>query len=264
MGINDKSSVKEQYNTSKNLSTRISIHDKYSTNKQGFGNWITCHYEIETGMKVLELGCGTGSMWAGKGELIKKCSKFILSDFSEGMLEKTKETLSEYEGIEYQVIDIQDIPYLDNTFDIVIGNMMLYHVPDLYKGLSEVSRVLKEGGKFYCATYGENGIMEYVYGLFADHGVEASTKNTSFTLQNGAEKLSKVFPKVTRYDYVDSLEVTNLDDLADYVYSLTGMSELKEIPRETMLNVFKENSVDGVLRVPKDYGMFVAEKEQNK
>ena len=138
---------------------------------------------------------------------------------------------------------------------------MLYHVPDLYKGLSEVSRVLKDGGKFYCATYGENGIMEYVYGLFADYGVETSTKNTSFTLQNGAEKLSKVFPKVKRYDYIDSLEVTNLDDLADYVYSLTGMSELKEIPRETMLNIFKENSVDGVLRVPKDYGMFVAEKE---
>jgi len=42
------------------------------------------------------------------------------------------------------------------------------------------------------------------------------------------------------------------------------MSELKEIPRETMLKVFAENSVDGVLRVPKDYGMFVAEKEQNK
>lgn len=35
----------------------------------------------------------------------------------------------------------------------VIANRMLYHVPDLNKGLSEARRVLKNGGPFYCATY---------------------------------------------------------------------------------------------------------------
>ena len=77
MGNNDKASVKAQYQNSNNLSTRISIHDKYSTNKQGFGNWIYSHYEIEDGMTVLELGCGTGSMWVGKNDLIQKCGKLI-------------------------------------------------------------------------------------------------------------------------------------------------------------------------------------------
>ena len=38
--INDISVVKQQYSTANNLNTRISIHDKYSTNKMGFGNWI--------------------------------------------------------------------------------------------------------------------------------------------------------------------------------------------------------------------------------
>lgn len=110
-------------------------------------------------MRVLELGCGTGSMWVGKGDLVKKCGKLILSDFSEGMLEQTRETLKDLKGIEYQTIDIQNIPYEEHTFDIVIANMMLYHVPDLQKGLREVRRVLKEGGRFYCATFGKNGIM---------------------------------------------------------------------------------------------------------
>ena len=113
----------------------------------------------------MELGCGTGSMWAGKGELIRKCGRLILSDFSEGMLTKTRATLRDYEGITYQIIDIQNIPYGDNTCDIVIANMMLYHVPDLKRGLNEVRRVLKPGGKFYCATFGENGIMEYLSGF---------------------------------------------------------------------------------------------------
>ena len=63
--INDSETVKDQYSTSESLSTRISIHDKYSTNKTGFGNWIFSNYDIRDGMKVLELGCGTGSMWKG-------------------------------------------------------------------------------------------------------------------------------------------------------------------------------------------------------
>lgn len=258
MGINDTASVAKQYQTSANLSARISIHDKYSVNKQGFGNWITDRYEIEAGMRVLELGCGTGSMWVGKGDLVKKCGKLILSDFSEGMLEQTRETLKDLKGIEYQTIDIQNIPYEDHTFDIVIANMMLYHVPDLQKGLREVRRVLKEGGRFYCATFGENGIMEYIYGLLKDYGVQSQT-NRAFTLQNGAEKLSQVFANVKRCDYPDALEVTNLDDMADYVCSLSGMSGMQDVSRETLLEVLAAHTVDGVLHVPKEYGMFIAE-----
>ena len=60
--INDISFVKQQYATANNLKTRISVHEKYSTNKMGFENWIISNYKIAKGMKVLELGCGTGDM----------------------------------------------------------------------------------------------------------------------------------------------------------------------------------------------------------
>lgn len=58
--LNDRSVVEQRYATATNLQTRISIHDKYSTNKMGFGNWIFSNYKIDPGMRVLELGCGTG------------------------------------------------------------------------------------------------------------------------------------------------------------------------------------------------------------
>ena len=116
---------------------------------------------------------------------------------------------------------------------------------------------MKEAGRFYCATYGENGIMEYIGGLFESYGVEAHS-NHAFTMQSGAEKLLQVFGDVTRHSYPDSLKVTNLEDMADYVYSLTGMTGLRQVPRKAMLEVFRENSKDGILYVPKDYGMFVA------
>ena len=55
---NDSEAVKAQYATSKGLDTRLSFHDKYSTNKMGYGNWIVSNYEIGEGAKALELGCG--------------------------------------------------------------------------------------------------------------------------------------------------------------------------------------------------------------
>ena len=61
---------------------------------------------------------------------------------------------------------------------------MLYHVPDIDKGLAEVQRVLKRGGLFYCATYGEHGIVEYLSKILSAYGVEDNI-NKNFTLQNG-------------------------------------------------------------------------------
>ena len=126
--INDISVVKQQYATANNLGTRISIHDKYSTNKLGFGNWIFSNYRIDKGAKVLELGCGTGDMWKDKESVICTCSKIILSDFSEGMVATTRDNIGSYDNIEYKVLDIQDIPYEDATFDIVIAKIGRAHV----------------------------------------------------------------------------------------------------------------------------------------
>ena len=255
--INNENDVKKQYAKADNLSTRISIHDKYSTNKTGFANWIYSNYRIEPGMKVLELGCGTGSMWKGHEALLETCGRIILSDFSEGMVETARAAIGEHANLEYRVIDIQNIPFEDETFDAVIANMMLYHVPDLDKGLSEVRRVLKKTGNFYTATYGEHGIVEFLASLLSEYGVQ-DTASKAFTLQNGARILGTHFREVELLRYEDSLAVTDVDDLVDYAYSLGGMTSLAGIPRETLKEVFRNNMKDGVLSVPKEYGMFVA------
>ncbi len=248
--------VADQYGTADRLKTRISIHSKYSTNRQGFGPWITAHYRFPEGASVLELGCGTGEMWLGCGALIRRCSRLILSDISEGMLTQARETLRDMPGIGFRGVDIQDIPFPDHSFDAVIANMMLYHVPDLARGLREVRRVLKESGVFYCATFGENGMMAHISRMF---GLEdAARVPAGFTLQNGAEKLRPFFPDVERDLYEDALAVTDVEDMADYIASLSGMSELRSLPRDRVRAVLKAHMTDGVLRVPKEYGMFVA------
>ncbi|MBR5974271.1 MAG: methyltransferase domain-containing protein [Clostridiales bacterium] len=257
--LNQPDVVKSQYQSSANLSTRISIHDKYSTNKMGFGNWIFSNYEIRPGASVLELGCGTGSMWVGKDDAVSKCGQLVLSDFSEGMLDTAKEKLAKFVKIEYKVIDIEAIPFEKDSFDVVIANMMLYHVPNLLKGLREVSRVLKDTGVFYCATYGEHGIMEHLSNIFSEYGVEDTT-NKNFTLQNGYDSLEKVFRFVKRRDYKDSLAVTSLKDMIDYILSFASMSDLHKIPEQKLEETLRKHMVNGILPIPKEYGMFICRK----
>ena len=247
--------IQKQYKTADKLNTRISIHEKYSTNKQPFGDWIISHYEIPAGANVLELGCGTGSMWTNNLHLLKGGSQLVLTDFSEGMLQTAKKNVSA-PHVRFQQVDIQDIPYPDAAFDVVIANMMLYHVPDLHKGLAEVRRVLKPGGVFYCATYGIHGIMEYVTELLKDMDVSGSI-GTSFTLQNGAEALGRHFPDVQRLDREDGLAITHIEDFADYIYSLTGLTNIASISRSILLTRLENRSENGILYVPKEYGMFV-------
>ncbi len=236
----------------------MSIHDRYSTNKMGFGNWILSHYDIPEHTHILELGCGTGDIWTSKLSILGDHTHLILSDISEGMLRAAKERLGEQERIDYQIVNIESIPYESGRFQRVIANMMLYHVADIDKGLSEVARVLEDGGCFYCATYGENGIVPFLVKLLT--GAKADTTNKNFTLQNGGDILSRYFSEVRRLDYADSLAVTDVDDLLDYIDSLSGMTEIAQMDRESIRTVLANSMTDGVLHIPKEYGMFICKK----
>lgn len=254
--INEKESVSNQYKETSNLDIRIMIHKKYSSNKMGFSNWIYSNYEIEPEMKILELGCGTGSMWKENIDVLNG-AQIILTDFSEAMVNAAKDNLKEQKDIDYNIVNIEEIPYSNNEFDRVIANMMLYHVPNIPKALSEVSRVLKDDGYFYCATFGENTIISNIAKLLE---VDSTEKDWVFTLQNGYDILKPYFKEVKRLDYADSLEITEIDDLMDYIESLDGMHETFKMDKSTIKEKLTSKMKDGVLTIPKEYGMFVCKK----
>ena len=255
--LNNSDDVKEQYKTPKGLDTRISFHDKYSTNMQGYGNWIVSNYEIFDGMTVLELGCGTGSIWMGRDDVLGLFGKLVLTDFSEGMLATARENVGSKNNIEYMVADIQNLPFGDNSFDMVIANSMLYHVPDINKGINEVRRVLKDDGVFYCATLGENNFVEQLAEWFRLSG-ENFNPNHNFTMQNGEQKLRIAFSDIKARFYIDSLHVTDIDDLVNYLKSLASLKALNDIPLDRLKEIIMEHSVNGVVDLPKEYGMFIA------
>lgn len=250
MALSDKAAMNTQYATSARLEMRIGIHEKYSRNQQPFAEWIVSHYDLQTGQRVLELGCGTGSMW--RGVTLPDDCRVTLTDFSAGMLETAKANTAHL-AADYAVVDAQDIPYPDASFDVIIANMMLYHVPDIAKALAEIRRVLRPGGRFLAATFGENGVVQAVAEML---GMRFDT-NMRFTLQNGGEQLAAVFRQVERHDREDALDVTNLHDLIAYLRSMQQMTVLADIPDEKLLAAFAPHVRDGVLSLPKEYGLFI-------
>ncbi len=252
--------ISSQYKTPKNLNIRAGLHAKYSVNQTPFADWIASFYAFAPGAHILELGCGTGQMWITHLDLLSDGAELTLTDLSAGMVQTARENLRHAPRIAFDLVDIQNIPYPDGSFDAVIANMMLYHVPDLHRGLSEVWRVLKPGGKFYCATNGEHGVHQYTTELLRELGVHNRVID-SFTLQNGGASLSRHFSRVTRRDRQDSLIIPNLDDYADYVYSLDSLSRVDTIPRRDLMDAIERRAKDGVLHIPKEFGMFICEKD---
>lgn len=261
--VNNKEIVNQQYRTDKNLATRIALHQKYSTNLYGYTNWMFDQYEFFEGCKVLELGCGNGELWSGRIENLPSGTIITLSDISAGMLEAVRERYKDYTNVSTELIDIQEINYPDCTFNIIIANSMLYHIPDLPKAISEVHRVLKPEGKFYATTLGNNGMREYLYQKFQEFNpsLGAFKEGYPFHLQNGRDTLERYFTDIKVVEYEDSLEITETSDLIDWIRSTTLMSRVG-CSELTGLSEFFEKCKDdkGIIRIPKETGMFISVK----
>jgi ArsR family transcriptional regulator len=105
---------------------------------------------VPEGVKVLEIGTGTGGLLA---ELAKRAGKVIGVDHSPAMLEEARKRLVEAggEGIELRLGEMSHLPLSDASVGCVVANMVLHHAADPSAVLSEVRRVLVPGGMLIIA-----------------------------------------------------------------------------------------------------------------
>ena len=261
--MNKSENVKHQYSDDKNLLIRTKLHLKYSTNKQGFVPWLFDKYEFLENCNILELGCGNGSQWENRIENLPKDCTLTLSDYSKGMVDSVRKKYSKYNNVSFKEIDIQDITFPDETFDVIIANHMLYHIPNLQKALSEVKRVLKNGGKFYSTTNGNGGMRPFLHNALKHFNpdTKAFTQEIPFNLQNGYEILSNHFSKVKRIDFEDSLAITETQDLVDWMKSTISIASYSEKDINELFDYFEEIRKNyGAINIQKECGLFISIK----
>ena len=101
---------------------------------------------------ALELASGTGRVTLHLREVLPPQSKLIASDISPDMLSIAKEKLRSA-NIEWQIIDAQELPFDDNSIDLVICCFGYMFVPDKSKAFAEAYRVLKQGRMLLFTTW---------------------------------------------------------------------------------------------------------------
>jgi len=254
----------EQYRDASNLDARVLIHERFSTNPYGWFQWVFDRLlKLPENAKILELGCGHGLLWKENLNRIPKGWTITLSDLSPGMLDAAwRNLVVSGRAFQFKEIDAQEIPLAERTFEAVIANFMLYHVPDRAKAIREIKRVLKPGGFLFAATVGENHMQEMMQWLGQVHiGNIWQSYANPFTLENGADQLKPFFSNVSLSRYEDSLNVTEVEPVMAYLRSSLRASELSgDELSKVRANLEKRLKEQGRILITKDSGLFEAIK----
>ena len=268
-------SYKSQYENASNISARIRLHKEYSVNPKGWFPWLYEEgvlpvYQNAMSMEqnlssptftILELGCGDGSLWMENLPSLPSNMHITLSDISEGMIRDVRRRFpGEEKQFSFETFDCHQIPYSDNSFDLVIANHLLFYCDDIHKVCSEVLRVLKPNGIFICSTYGACHMKEITSLVQEfDKRIVLAAENLydRFGLENGAFLLSRHFPSTELVRYEDAIEINHAEPLIEYILSCHGNQNQYILDRYHDFRQFVEKKIQKKYRITKDAGFFL-------
>lgn len=257
-----------QYRDGSRLAQRANLHVKYRTAPLSVFDWVGGLFDLFEDASVLEVGCGTGWLWQESGFDVPSGVTLTLTDLSAGMV---AEALSRVEGsgrVEFvagQTADVQHLPFVDGSFDRVVANHMLYHVPDPAAGVAEMARVLRRDGMVIASTNGRRHLRELweIRSAVFDTPVEDEGAAT-FGPEIGLGVLRRYFSDVRWVEYPDELRCTDPADVLAHICSTppADAATPEEINKLTQQVQKAFERGDGQLTVTKDVGSFVARNTQ--
>ena len=165
--------------------------------------------------RVLEVGCGWGELaeWIARDT----GAEVVAVDLSPRMVELARER-----GVDARVADVQELPFADGEFDLVVAAWMLYHVPDLDRGLGELARVLRPGGRLVAVTNSRFHLIEL------RELVGSGPSTLSFARETGEGLLAPHFARIRREDVDGTLTFADRAAVEAYVRASIAMSPFVE------------------------------------
>lgn len=264
----------EMYPDETNLSIRIRTHELYTQPDIDFTAWILDQINWGGYEVVLDVGCGAGMYTKPALTRVKAPGVLVSADLSFGMLMDFRKT---YQGLRINPLNtnILALPVTDNTYDVVLANHMLYHVPDIPQALKEILRCLQQGGHLIAATNSESSMQEFIdevntaiHHLGNDLMLPRSQARDNFSLENGLSILESAFDHPIKAELDSALVFPQPEPVIKYINSLRSFYEKKlpqELTWESILDLVYDQVRDkikrnGEYRVSKKTGVFVARK----
>jgi SAM-dependent methyltransferase len=217
----ESTTVRAQYASEHNLRARAALWSELSGSDAKEALWrviAACGPR-----RVLEVGGGEGALAQRTAHELG--ATVVMIDQSERMVELAAEA-----GVDARVADVQELPFADESFDLVVAAWMLYHVTDLERGLAEIARVLTPGGRLVAVTNSVHHAQE----LFDLIDYPRRAREKMFNSENGEASLRRHFADVSRTDLVAWATVRDRHVLVDYRNSLsvatTPVPEDVELP----------------------------------
>lgn len=256
----------EQYKDAANINIRIGLHKKYTKSPIGWFQWLYSLMEPLDGKSILELGCGNGELWRANWEKIPKDARICLSDVSKGMIRDVEERLKTVPGnFAFEVFDCRQIPKPEESYDLAAANHVLFYLTNVDTALTQVQKILKPEGVFYCSTYGLEHMKEISQLVKEfDSRIALSEVNLYdvFGLDNGEEILKKHFRSVKKSIFRDHLEVSDAGALMEYILSCHGNQQEFLSDRYDEFRAFLEKKMEkkGFIHITKQAGAFICIK----
>ena len=218
--VDEATFVREQYASPDNLRARKAIYvDAKGDDPREF---VVGAVAAANPQRVLEVGGGEGEL----AEWIRRDlgPEIVGIDQSEAMVE-----IQRSRGIDARVGDVQDLPFEEAEFDVAVAAWMLYHVPDIDRGLAELARVLKPGGILVAVT----NALDHLQELWDLAQRPSSLRQFTFRSENGEEALRRRFAQVEQRDARGWVTMDD-DAVRGFAASWDALASLVNMPRLTI------------------------------
>jgi SAM-dependent methyltransferase len=212
--LDDPELVAREYADDARLRKRASAYTGVATGIDARETAMAAIRELAPG-RVLEVGCG----WGELAEWIERDTgaEVVAVDLSPRMVELARER-----GVDARVADVQELPFADGQFDLVVAAWMLYHVPDIDLALAEIARVLRPGGRLVAVTNSRTHLLEL------RELVGSGPSTLSFSRESGDSYLRRRFGDIRREDVDGQLTFEDRATVESYVRASIAMSPFVE------------------------------------